>query len=244
MRTCRRSHRQWNTQVWLAPTHASPWCWRPICLFPGCQRRLLCFHSGQHEGETQPLDIFTQYECAPIEFYAWYYKEIILKYFGQLCNKIHWHKMNTRRCSDTDNMCLNSRSLRLDRTLLIPNWKITRAYLLAWLKHQNTASQIEGIRSVYTSPHLGGASELVVSASAARAWTWSWSGTWTGSGACAAVGAVFPLILQRAQRGDKAKGKHVHGRGARNSRERQPVQSCTKTLCRAFESPKSELDLS
>lgn len=132
-----------NTQVWLTPTHVSPWCWQPICLFPGCQRRRLGFHSVQQEGEIQPFDILAQYKCAPIEFYVWYFKELVLKYFRQ-------HKMDIRRHLDTENLYLNRRWFRLDKTLAIPTWELN----FSVAKASKTASQNEGIRSV-TVPWRG-----------------------------------------------------------------------------------------
>lgn len=85
-----------NTQVWLTPTHVSPWCWQPICLFPGCQRRRLCSHSGPHGGKKQPLDTLHTIKMSNTrDPLLWYSKELMLNYFRKLC------KMNNGRSSDT-----------------------------------------------------------------------------------------------------------------------------------------------
>lgn len=173
-----------NTQVSLTPTHVSPWCWQPICLFPGCQRRRLCSHSGPHEGEKkQPLDtLYTIKMSNTRDPLLWYSKDLMLNYFRQLCNK------NTQTKDE--------------------QWEELRHKEAS--EHWISVSEDQicpGFKQQHASLYLGGASELVVSASAARAWTRSRSGTRTGSGARAAVGAVFPLILQSTQRGRWNKSK-------------------------------------
>lgn len=207
-----------NTQVWLTPTHVSPWCWQPICLFPGCQRRRLCSHSGPHEGKKQPLDtLYTIKTSNTRDPLLWYSKELMLNYFRQLCNKNtptkdeQWEELRYKEAS--------KHSISVSEDQICPRFKQQHASL-----------------------YLGGASELVVSASAARAWTRSRSGTRTGSGARAAVGAVFPLILQSTQRGDETKAKRVAWKRTKKLPRVATCQNSTKILWRAFGSPSSELD--